>query len=157
MSNTCRVHTTRDPLLGDTMKLKFGKGQRKPRPKKLENINGLEMKYARYLQARLMRGEILWWSFQGMTLKLATDTKYTPDFVVMLPDFSIELHETKGFWRDDAKVKIKVASELFPFKFIAITEKRKKDGGGWKFEEYGSTSWRFADFAPYEYGNKEAA
>ena len=40
----------------------------------------------------------------------------------MLPRSGVlELHECKGFWRDDARVKIKVAASLYPFKFIAVT------------------------------------
>ena len=31
---------------------------------------------------------------------------------------------------DDAKVKIKVAADIYPFNFYVITPKLKKDGGG---------------------------
>lgn len=39
----------------------------------------------------------------------------------------MECHEVKGFWTDDAKVKIKVAAEQYPFRFIAF--KKCKLGG----------------------------
>ena len=67
-----------------------------------------------------MAGKILWYSFEGITLRLADRTTYTPDFVVMLANGELEMHEVKGFWTDDAKVKVKVAAEKFPFRFIAV-------------------------------------
>ena len=40
----------------------------------------------------------------------------------------LECHEVKGWWRDDARVKIKVAAELFPWiQFVAVT----KQPQGW--------------------------
>jgi hypothetical protein len=74
----------------------------------------------------------VWHKFEAIALKLAKDTRYTPDFAVQTVSGIIELHEVKGFWRDDARVKIKVAAAMFPFKFIAITRK----GGEWKTEEF---------------------
>jgi hypothetical protein len=71
--------------------------------------------------------------YEPMKLRLADGSYYTPDFGVLTRDCLFELHETKGFWREAAKVRIKVAAELFPFKFIAI--KRAK-GGGWEREEF---------------------
>ena len=72
-----------------------------------------------------------------MKFRLADNTFYTPDFALMRPDGQIEIHEVKGFWQDDARVKIKVASEMYPFKFIAVQAKAKKDGGGWGYEVFG--------------------
>jgi hypothetical protein len=46
------------------------------------------------------------------------------------------MHEVKGFWTDDARVKIKVAADLYPFRFIAAQALPKKQGGGWKIEEF---------------------
>jgi hypothetical protein len=37
---------------------------------------------------------------------------------------------------DDAKVKIKVAAEAFPFPVVAIYKQPLKDGGGWRTEEF---------------------
>lgn len=49
----------------------------------------------------------------------------------------MELHEVKGYWEDDARVKIKVAAEAFwMFRFIAIKARPKKEGGGWEIEEF---------------------
>lgn len=48
----------------------------------------------------------------------------------------MECHEVKGFWRDDARAKIKIAADLYPFRFIAVMKRRKKDGGGWSEEVF---------------------
>ena len=36
----------------------------------------------------------------------------------------------------DAKVKIKVAAEKFPFRFIAVAPIALKNGGGWNVKEF---------------------
>lgn len=87
---------------------------------KAGRMNNAEFAYSKTLELRKIAGEILWYSFEGMTLRLADRTTYTPDFVVMLADRTLEMHEVKGFWTDDAKVKIKVAAEKFPFRFVAV-------------------------------------
>ena len=45
-------------------------------------------------------------------------------------------HEVKGYWQDDAKVKIKVAAEMYPLRFVAVRKRAKKDGGGFSIEEF---------------------
>jgi hypothetical protein len=87
------------------------------------------------LKPLLAAGEILWYCFEGITFKLADDTRYTPDYPVLNKHGLIEIHEVKGslkFIEDDAKVKIKVAEEKFPFLFKLIAPKAKKNGGGWE-------------------------
>lgn len=70
-------------------------------------------------------------------MKLAHDTRYTPDFLVMRRDFSLECHECKGgYWEDDALVKIKVAAAKFPFRFLSARLLPKKAGGGWELREF---------------------
>lgn len=103
---------------------------------KAGKLNKTEQAYADHLEWLKRMGEIVWYSFEAMTLKLADDTRYTPDFIVMAANGQLEAHECKGFWRDDAKVKIKVAAEKFPFRFIAVKAKAKKDGGGWTYEVF---------------------
>lgn len=98
--------------------------------------NKLEASYEQHLECRKQAGEVLWYKFEGMTFKLANDTRYTPDFNVMLANHELEHHECKSIWRDGAKEKIKVASELFPFRFIAVYAVPKKEGGGFRYEEF---------------------
>jgi hypothetical protein len=54
----------------------------------------------------------------------------------MLSNGVLEAHEVKGFWTDDARVKIKVAADKYPLQFIAIRKIPKKNGGGWQIEEF---------------------
>lgn len=89
-------------------------------------MNDTEFAYSKVLELRKMKGEILWYAFEGVRLQLAPNTTFTPDFIVMLSDGVIEFHEVKGFWQDDAKVKIKVAAEKYPFRFIAVRYNKKQ-------------------------------
>lgn len=100
-------------------------------------MNGLERQLAAYLEAEINLGSVEWYAFESITLKLADDTRYTPDFLVMMADGTLECWEAKGFFRDDAKVKIKVAARLFPFVFRVFRSKPKRDGGGWEITTYG--------------------
>lgn len=103
--------------------------------------NKTEAAYARVLELRRMGGEIAWFAFEGITFKLADDTRYTPDFAVMLADGTMEMHEVKGsldYIQDDAKVKIKVANDMFPFRFFLVAPIAKKRGGGWQTKEIGN-------------------
>lgn len=97
--------------------------------------NRTEAEYAAGLTLRRAAGEIVDFWFEAVTLKLADDTRYTPDFLVMLPDGTLEFHEIKGHWEDDAKVKVKVAAQAFPFAIRVLRNRPKRDGGG--FEEIG--------------------
>lgn len=103
-------------------------------------MNKTEAEYAKILEARRACGNVLWYRFEGVTLKLADNTRYTPDFIVMLDSGELEAHEVKGsmsFIQDDAKVKIKVAADIFPFRFILVAPRAKKNGGGWETKEIG--------------------
>jgi len=100
-------------------------------------MNKTEAAYAAELEIQLKVGMIVDWAFESHKLRLADKTYYTPDFMVITKDREMEFHEVKGFWRDDARVKIKVAAESYPmYRFKAVQMKRKKDGGGWKVEEF---------------------
>lgn len=77
---------------------------------------------------------------QSITLKLANGVRYTPDFFKAIEadtnggECAVLLHayEVKGFMRDDAAVKLKVAAALYPWiKFNLVT---KRKGGGWDIE-----------------------
>ena len=105
---------------------------------KIGAMNKTEAAYERDLRDALNLGDIQWYRFEGLKLRLADSTFYTPDFAVMARDGVMECHEVKGFWTDDARVKIKVAAEQYPFRFRAIKAEAKKRGGGWVVEEFGA-------------------
>lgn len=103
---------------------------------KTGQMNKTEQAYAAHLEQRKQAGEIAWYKFEGIKLRLADNTFYTPDFAVMGVGGEMEMHEVKGFWRDDARAKIKIAADLYPFRFIAVQAAPKKAGGGWTIEEF---------------------
>lgn len=129
------------------VKLPTARGRR-PRPQR-GVMNQTERRYAEHLAARQAAGEVLWHGFEVVTFTLAKRLRYTPDFLVMLSDCAIELHEIKGrrggrqnqfraqgLWEDDARAKIKMAAELFPlFRFAAYVPAQR---GGWVREEFGA-------------------
>lgn len=94
--------------------------------------NKTEAAYEQQLKLLQHAGEIIWFKFEGIKFKLADNTYYTPDFAVMLKTGEIEIHEVKGskfIFMDDAKVKIKVAAETYPFIFKVIYPLK---GGHWE-------------------------
>lgn len=95
------------------------------------SMNQTESAYGFYLEALKRDGKIVRYDFEPVKLRLADATYYTPDFRVVAQDGTIEFHEVKGFWRDDARVKIKVAAEMHPYRFLAV----KKTKSGWEHEE----------------------
>lgn len=99
-------------------------------------MNKTEAGYAAHLESLRQAGKVVWYKFEGWKFRLADNTFYTPDFAVMSTDGYLEAHEIKGYWQDDAKVKIKVAASLYPVRFIAVYARTKKEGGGWKTEEF---------------------
>ena len=103
---------------------------------KTGEMNKTEAEYAQYLVDQQRALEVLWFKFEGLKLRLADNTFYSPDFAVMTGSYTLECHEVKGFWQDDARVKIKVAAAIFPFRFVAVTKRPKKSGGGWEVEEF---------------------
>lgn len=105
----------------------------KPSPRQRRTpgaMNKLEEKYSWCLEGLKRDGQIVEYYFEPLKLKLAKNTFYQPDFLVVTKD-GMEIHEVKGHWEDDARVKFKVAAEKFWFfYFVAITEEKKR----WKFE-----------------------
>lgn len=103
---------------------------------KTGQMNKTEAAYAARLAQMQAAGQILWHKFEGLKLRLADNTFYTPDFAVMAATGQMELHEVKGHWQDDARAKIKIAADMYPFRFIAVKALAKRDGGGWSTEEF---------------------
>ena len=87
----------------------------------------LEARYAGYLQTRVYAGEVHQVWYEPMGLRLAAKTFYHPDFMVQLASGELEIHETKGFMRDDAAAKLKVAARMYPcFRFVLVRWARKQ-------------------------------
>lgn len=89
-------------------------------------LNKTEAAFLAVLQKGMVGVRHSWVGVQNITLKLADDTRYTPDFFGLCEDGNLIAYEVKGFFRDDAKVKIKVAARMFPWiRFVLV----RKEGG----------------------------
>lgn len=104
------------------------------------DMNGLERAYADHLEVRRLAGEVAEYHFNVVKLRLARKTFYDTDFLVMLANGDIEIHEVKGFMEDDAACKLKVAADRFPFRFLLV--KRPKKNGPWEIKEVGTVKER---------------
>ncbi|HEX7906244.1 MAG TPA: DUF1064 domain-containing protein [Chitinophagaceae bacterium] len=99
---------------------------------KAGNMNKTEAAYSQHLQNLQKSGEVIWFEFEPINLKLADKCFYRVDFLVMTKTRHLECHEVKGFWTDDALVKIKTAAAKFPFRFISV----KLVKGQWEVREF---------------------
>ncbi len=98
-------------------------------------MNKTEAEWMRGLEGRKKAGEILWFGYEAIKVRLADNTFYTPDFLVLTCEHELELHEVKGaFVMDDARVKFKVCAEHFPARLVWA---QKLKGGAWKVEVMG--------------------
>lgn len=126
------------------------RGRRKPRfgraskPRKVGGVkNATEREYEDlHLRARQAAGEVVEWWYERWTFKLADDTRYTPDYVVLLASGELEVVEVKGghIW-EDGKVKPKVAAEMIPLRFWLAQKMPKKHGGNWQVTEITGGTW----------------
>lgn len=100
--------------------------------------NKTEQAFEEHLAAMLHAGEVQWFKFEAIKLRLADSTFLTVDFAVMRADGVLEMIDVKGakaLFTDDARVKMKVAASMFPFVFKVAYPLPKKSGGGWDIEE----------------------
>ena len=103
--------------------------QFKPAPEYIlspeEALNETEKRYLKMLRERFPFQPIM---IQAITLRLAHNCRYTPDFSYCLPTGALVFVETKGaFVREDAIVKLKTAAAMFPqFTFIKAQYKNGK-------------------------------
>jgi hypothetical protein len=101
-----------------------------------DNMNKTEAAYWGLLMTRKQVGEILHFMFEPVGLRLGKKCFYHPDFMVTNADRTITFHEVKGYWREDARVKIKVAAKMFPmFSFVAV-QRGKGRISRWTEEEF---------------------
>lgn len=122
-------------------------GRSRRKTNQAERMNKTEARYASHLQAMQMSGLIKSFKYESIKLRLADKTWYKSDFLVVRKKLvmtnshehqiaCVELHEVKGFWEDDARVKIKVAAEMYPFfKFVAVMA-NKSESMPWTYEEF---------------------
>lgn len=89
-----------------------------------DKLNKTERAYLGYL--RMLNTK--WIGIQNITLKLADDTRLTPDFSFIQNSGRFVFVDVKGFQREDALIKMKVAARQFPmFDFLIV----KRNGDRW--------------------------
>ena len=120
-----------------------------PRPKRssaqVGEMNGIERRFqAEVVDPLLGNGTVQRAYYETFNLRLAPRTDYRPDFALLFTDGLFVFVETKAGWvkdgeikahyTDDARVKIKVAAEIFPeFGFVGAMH-HKNLRGGWSYE-----------------------
>jgi hypothetical protein len=121
----------------------FGKG--KPKPRVAGQQSAHEVAFEEHLRARLGK-DVLWFKYESMNLKLADGTYYKPDFVALHEDHVLVCYEVKPgrmvkgelgtIITDGAAVKLKVASEHYPLRFVLVTAHKAlvRDGAAWSFK-----------------------
>ena len=88
-------------------------------------LNKLESAWLAVLRADIT---LAWVGVHALTFKIGDDCRYTPDFIALNLDGELIAYETKGFMRDDARVKLKVAARMFPFVGFVLVERK---AGAW--------------------------
>lgn len=119
--------------LPDTQTRLYALGRLKP-----GQMNRTEAAYDAFLAEQQMVGMIRWRMFEGIKLRLAPNTSLTVDFAVMRADGLLTMVDVKGakhLFTDDARAKMKIAADKFPFVFKVVYPRAKKLGGGWIEEE----------------------
>ena len=94
--------------------------------------NKLEAAYAEHLEADRQAGAISRWWPKPFKIRLANRCWYEADFLVQLLDGSLEIHETKGFMREDALLKLKFLTQTYPFSVVVVTKEKVRGGFSWK-------------------------
>lgn len=100
-------------------------------------INKTEALFLEYLREQFPGA---WIEREPVALKIGNGVRYNPDFLVHLPETFREhrtqlvAYEVKGYMRDDAAVKLKVAATRFPWITFFLVW-REKRAGAWKQQQ----------------------
>lgn len=106
-----------------------GSEPEEPKPRR-GRMNRTEAAYAaEVMEPRLRAGDLVGWTFEGIKLRLADGTWYTPDFVALTASGHIECHEVKGHLREAAGVRFNVAAEAYPWMHFRMV---RREGAGWR-------------------------
>jgi len=97
-------------------------------------MNSSEERYARdVLDPMIAAGELHEWLFEPVTFRLGHDARFTPDFLLVYPDGSLELVDFKGHQEEAALVRVKAAASRYPwFAWSIVNRRRRADGGGYQ-------------------------
>jgi hypothetical protein len=102
-----------------------------------DGLNRLERSFRdAVLEPARASGDLVAYWREPLKFRLGGATFYTPDYAAVEPDGRLVLIEVKGGWfRDDARVKTKVAASLYPqFRWLLVFREGR---GGWRVLEVG--------------------
>jgi len=99
----------------------------KKKTSRVQGMNKTESQYSYELDYLKRAGVIEEYWFERVKLKLAYKTFYTPDFLIRYTDGRLVFVEIKGWLRDDAAVKYKLAREMFPWAEFVMLRRVKRD------------------------------
>lgn len=95
-----------------------------PGKKPKAGMNKWEEKFAAQLDQRKRAGELIWWAFEPFRIRLADGAFYRPDFVAVDKDGRTSIYEVKGYFREAAKVRLKVATDKLPYPFYIVRKSK---------------------------------
>lgn len=103
-----------------------------------QKMNRTEEAYAALLDQKKLTGDVIDWKFHPFNVRLGDNTFYEVDFFVLGGDMRLSIHEVKGgYTSEKGGMKIKLCAEVLPyFRMVKASKQSKKDGGGWKIEEF---------------------
>ncbi len=97
-----------------------------------EDLGGLyvrsswEANYARYLNWRIARGELLSWQYEPHTFVFGAIKRgtraYTPDFRLTFPDGRVEWHEVKGWMDQKSATRLRRMAKYFPHEVVRVID-----------------------------------
>jgi hypothetical protein len=112
----------------ELMRSKGAPVAQEPKKSSKRAMNSWEREWADALEVRRLAGEVIWWGYEKVKLKLGDGVYYVPDFMVAMQNGGIQFHEIKGHSRALGIAKFKIAASLFPFAEFFMF---RKDAKGW--------------------------
>jgi hypothetical protein len=106
-------------------------------------MNKTEHRYAEHLEQLRHVGTVVDWQFEPISIKLAEDLRYIPDFLVIKADGSMEIVDVKGTTKniqDDSLVKIKMVADLWWFATVKFAF--PCTAVGWLYRVFPTTRWQ---------------
>lgn len=127
-----------DALTGDEAKALAAQGKATGRLPVPKGMNKTEESYSHRLTELCMAGDVIWFGFEALKVRIGRNCWLTPDFLVMYLDRHLELHDTKGrkgktyYAEDDAIVKARAVGADFPIPIYFVFRERN---GEWAKRE----------------------
>lgn len=86
-----------------------------------------EARYAELLERQRRSGQIESWRYEAITLRIGLGARYSPDFLVVMNDGRMKLVEVKGHMKEAARVRLRVAVEMYPqFAWLLVWARKGK-------------------------------